>query len=268
MTRQSSIIDASAKALSHFDRLTGVARESVRVMRAAESMALPGKYRWEFPEKDSLLKNKQSFEAGLLFKRRIVGDGSGRGSIGDPGWSETDDRNRPRGVNGRQRAAMVTAGARVVRAIPDLSRAMNALSQVESGSVGGAALDSRKYAPTRLASNSDASDRARASRERIRPSFADPRVLAKVRVAPSIRGVVPPSGVLQREFAPPAGDVRVSNDGGGRAPITINSSPTVVINAAAGGAVQHDVIGALRAHREELFDQLKRESARRERAQF
>jgi hypothetical protein len=98
MTRQSSIIDASAKALSHFDRLTGVARESVRVMRAAESMALPGKYRWEFPEKDSLLKNKQSFEAGLLFKRRIVGDGSGRGSIGDPGWSETDDRNRPRGV--------------------------------------------------------------------------------------------------------------------------------------------------------------------------
>jgi hypothetical protein len=32
--------------------------------------------------------------------------------------------------------------------------------------------------------------------------------------------------------------------------------------------VQQDVIGALRAHREELFDQLKRESARRERAQF
>ncbi len=157
MTRQSSIIDASARALSHFDRMSQVARESVRVMRAAESMALPGKYRWEFPEKDSLLKNKQSFEAGLLFKRRIVGDGSGRGSIGDPGWSETDDRNRPRGGIGRQRAAMVSAGARVVRAIPDLSRAMNALSQVESGSVGGAALDSRKYAPTRLASNSDAS---------------------------------------------------------------------------------------------------------------
>jgi hypothetical protein len=119
-----------------------------------------------------------------------------------------------------------------------------------------------------LASNSDASDRAQASRERIRTSFADAGVLAKVRVAPSIRGVVPLSGISQREFAPPTGDVRVSNDGGGRAPITINSSPTVVINAAAGGAVQHDVIGALRAHREELFDQLKRESARRERAQF
>ncbi len=79
---------------------------------------------------------------------------------------------------------------------------------------------------------------------------------------------MPPPGVSQREFAPPSSDARVSNDGSGRAAITINSSPTVVINAAAGGAVQHDVIGALRAHREELFDQLKRESARRERAQF
>ena len=51
--------------------------------------------------------------------------------------------------------------------------------------------------------------------------------------------------------------------------ININSSPTVVINAGApGGNLQRDVISALRTHREELFDQLKRESARRERAQF
>jgi hypothetical protein len=42
-----------------------------------------------------------------------------------------------------------------------------------------------------------------------------------------------------------------------------------VINAgSAGGNVQQDVMGALRAYRAELFDQLKRESARRERAQF
>ena len=44
---------------------------------------------------------------------------------------------------------------------------------------------------------------------------------------------------------------------------------TLEINApAAGGNVERDAIGALRAHREELFNQLKRESARRERAQF
>jgi hypothetical protein len=80
--------------------------------------------------------------------------------------------------------------------------------------------------------------------------------------------VIPPTSISRRDFAQPSSNGRFSNDGDGRAGITINSSPTVVINAAAGGAVQDDLIGALRAHREELFDQLKRESARRERAQF
>jgi hypothetical protein len=51
--------------------------------------------------------------------------------------------------------------------------------------------------------------------------------------------------------------------------ITINSTPTVVINPGeAPGDVERQVISALRAHREELFDQFKRESIRRERAQF
>ncbi|HZC45311.1 MAG TPA: hypothetical protein VE243_02485 [Candidatus Acidoferrum sp.] len=86
-------------------------------------------------------------------------------------------------------------------------------------------------------------------------------------MASSIRAVTPPSSVAQREFAEPL--ARASGRGGNGAGITINSSPTVVINAgAAGGNVQQDVMGALRAHRAELFDQLKRESARRERAQF
>jgi hypothetical protein len=43
----------------------------------------------------------------------------------------------------------------------------------------------------------------------------------------------------------------------------------VVINASeASGDVERQVIGALRTHRDELFDQFKRESIRRERAQF
>ncbi|HEY6298541.1 MAG TPA: hypothetical protein VIW95_02765 [Candidatus Binatus sp.] len=80
--------------------------------------------------------------------------------------------------------------------------------------------------------------------------------------------MIPPTNVSQREFARPSSYGRVSDAGSGRAGITINSSPTVVINAGAGGAVQDDLIGALRTHREELFDQLKREAVRRERAQF
>jgi hypothetical protein len=268
MATQSRTIYASAQVLSHFNRLTRVARESVRVARAAESMAMPGKYRWDPPAKDSLLKDKQLFEAGLSFKRQTARDGSGSNSGGDPGWSATDDRSRTRGGIGRQRAASIANAPAAFLRMPDLSRAMNALSRVESKSMDGATLDSRKYAKTRLASKTGASDRARAGHEKRGPSFADAGVLAHVRVAPSLRGVMPPSGVSQREFAPPAGDARASNDSGGRAAITINSSPTVVINGAAGGAVQHDVIGALRTHREELFDELKRESARRERAQF
>ena len=279
MTRQSRTISASARAggpkvapaLSRLERLSKVARESVRMARAAASIALPKTYRWQLPAKGSLLKDKQVFEARLSLRRETARDGSGTGSAGELGWSETDNlRTTARGGRGWNRAtAKVNASARASRELPELSRAMNVLSRVERsvdlGKTSGATADSRKHATLMVAT--DARRRGRGD-ETVRPSFADAGVLANVRVAPSIRGGVPPPGISQREFARPSSDVRVSNDGSGRAAITINSSPTVVINAAAGGAVQHDVIGALRAHREELFDQLKRESARRERAQF
>ena len=94
-------------------------------------------------------------------------------------------------------------------------------------------------------------------------------VVASARVPSSIHGLTPFSNVARRDFAEPSNSATGPNSGLERARITVNSSPTVVINAqAAGGDLQRDVIGALRAHLEELFDQLKRESARRERAQF
>jgi hypothetical protein len=267
-------MNSSARALSHFDRVTQVARESVRMARAAASIALPGSHRWQPPTEVSRLHDKHVFEAGLFLKRGTARDGSGRGSANDPGWTEKNDQSEAaRGGNSSHRAAsIINAGTRVFRGIPDLSRVMNALSRVEGsvdlGNTGAATSDLRKCAKPMLASNTDARNRARAGHETKRFSFVDAGDLANVRVAPSIRGVTPPSGLSQRQFAPPSSDVRGSSDNSGRAAITINSSPTVVINAAAGGALQHDVIGALRAHREELFDQLKRESARRERAQF
>ncbi len=93
-------------------------------------------------------------------------------------------------------------------------------------------------------------------------------MIAGARIASAIGGMSSLPNVSQREFAEPS-RARGSNDGGMRTGITINSSPTVVINApAAGGNAARDVLGALRLHREELFDQMKRESARRERAQF
>ena len=153
---------------------------------------------------------------------------------------------------------LVEAATRSPRPIRELSRAMTALSRIER---------SFEYATPMSASNTNPT-RAAESREARVPSFAEKGRLANVRIARSIRGVTPPSNVSPREFAQPSGNKNLSNGGSRPGGITINSSPTVVINGSGGGAVPHDVIGALRAHREELFDQLKRESARRERAQF
>jgi hypothetical protein len=268
MIRQSRTIDASARAakvapaLSGLERVSKVARESVRMARAAARIALPGNYRWQLPASGLSAKSKTEIKRGTR-------DGSGTGSNGESNWSERDNRSKTaRGGDGWNRATTrINASARASREIPEMSRAMNALSRVErSMDLRNTASDSRKDATAMMAT--DARSRARASHEATRPSFADGGVLANVRVTPLMRRVMPPSGVSQREFARPSRDLGVSTGGNGRSAITINSSPTVVINAAAGGAVQHDVMGALRAHREELFDQLKRESARRERAQF
>lgn len=54
-----------------------------------------------------------------------------------------------------------------------------------------------------------------------------------------------------------------------KAPLTLHSSPTIVVHGATDlGDIEHRIAGALRRHREELFDQMKREAARRERTCF
>lgn len=260
----------SAPAMSGFERAAKLARTNVRRAQAAASIAVSKNHRWELPARVSLLRDQHTSEKGLLLRRTIDRDGFGRAWGDQLSLSESDDRTRDaKRRSGRHRATtMVDAGARVSRRIPDLSRAMNLLSRVELGVTTVPAPYAREYAPRMLPSNTGERIRASMGREIRRPAIGDAGVLAKVRVAPSTRGVMPPRGVSRREFARPSSDLRLSNDGSGRAAIAINSSPTVVINSGPGGALQHDVIGALRAHREELFDQLKRESARRERAQF
>jgi hypothetical protein len=162
-----------------------------------------------------------------------------------------------------------------------LSLAMTVLPRlersVESGKTAGAIFKASQRAISAAGSNAEAavhsdSDSARPSRGnpgRRRGLLAGTAFVASARKASSMRGVVAPPSLSQRVFARLSGSERGLSNNGGRTGVTINSSPTVVINAsAAGGNLQRDVIGALRAHREELFDQLRRESARRERAQF
>ncbi|HYL58624.1 MAG TPA: hypothetical protein VEU51_07105 [Candidatus Acidoferrales bacterium] len=81
--------------------------------------------------------------------------------------------------------------------------------------------------------------------------------------------VVAPARIVTPRFAdlPARGLERDSR--GGTSAVTINSSPTVVVNCGEGrGDIEREVMNALRAHREELFDSLRREATRRERAQF
>ena len=81
--------------------------------------------------------------------------------------------------------------------------------------------------------------------------------------------MVAPASLSRPEFAEPMRGVYGQESRNAPGSITINSTPTVVINASAASSdVEGQVIGALRAHREELFDQFKRESVRRERAEF
>jgi hypothetical protein len=263
----------AARALSQLDRMSKVARQSGRVSRVAARVTLSGNHRLELPAQSLQLKDGQVVEAGAFVDRRTALGGSESDSGSTSSSSEAGNRGKTLRVESTwHRATAMVDVARSSRKIPELTHAMDALSRVErsidSGSTGRAILDARKYASLTMTSDTGAASRARDGREAKRQSFAEAGLRSNVRVAPSIRGVTPPPKISPREFARPSSDVRASNAGGGRAGITINSSPTVVINAPASASVQHDVMGALRTHREELFDQLKRESARRERAQF
>jgi hypothetical protein len=222
------------------------------------------------------------------------------------GASDGELRGRPGGrANAWHRtAAKVDAGIRLPRELRQLSFAEGALSRVERSLGSGRAARAisaagRRATESGLKSSSDFAERTRraievgqtiivpakesppgsdagrvSSRfrrglEAERAAFAGAGFLASARTASSIRAVIPPANLSKREFVERSGNARGPNNSSVRTGITINSSPTVVINApAAGDNVERDAIGALRAHREELFNQLKRESARRERAQF
>jgi hypothetical protein len=263
----------SARALRQVDRAANVARVSDRIARAAAGVVRPANYHWLFPAERSLVVSEHVSKGVALVNRETIARGSGSDSGTRSIGEETDNQGKTaKDWTVLHRATRMVDAARLSRKISELSPAIDALSRVErwidSGSTGRAILDAPKYATLTLPSYMGATSRVREGLDAKRSSFAEAGLKANVRVAPSIRGVVSPPKILPREFARPSSDVRASNDSNGRAGITINSSPTVVINASGGGGVQREVMGALRAHREELFDQLKRESARRERAQF
>jgi hypothetical protein len=267
MSRQSRTVTGSesARAFSVLQRMAGVVRESSRAAVAGRRLQLPAHV--------SFAKHSRGLDAGSRIDRRIPSAGSQSRTDGKPGRMSIGRLFQNVAALARSMRAVTQAadGARNNKATRRLADAMAALIRAEhstlTGRAGRAISSASQRAMLPVVASAQLARRARIGVEAGRAARTG--FIASARVPSSIHGLTPPSSVSQREFAEPSGNAKGPDSSVERARITINSSPTVVINAqAASGDLQRDVIGALRAHREELFDQLKRESARRERAEF
>jgi hypothetical protein len=271
----------SARALGHLERMTGFSQQSEKVSRTIGKTPEVGR-RLQIPAQVSLPRHVLGFDGASRAGEKIGVD---------PLQNRSDETRRASdparlsqkfaaGDNALKASARATDRIKSDRMAQGLARAMDALARIgrsiEPGTAAGAILAANQRAIpmagsslSGLRSDPAMSARARENSGENRGGSSRRGLMAGDRVASSMREMVAPPNVSQREFAQPSGGDRGASNNNPRAGVTINSSPTVVINApATGGNVQRDVIGALRAHREELFDQLRRESARRERAQF
>jgi hypothetical protein len=274
--------DASfARALGQLDRIAGFGRQVNRIARANARLASGATPSWQLPAHASNPNGHDPLETVSPDNRQRSSDDSGSRS-GDFSTRRNANQTLKSAhdigrANGWQRAtAAVDAGGRLSKKTEQLNFAMTALSRVGgsaesetaravSNSIGRVSDISRTLGVAKTGSSPIRA--AEFSRSRV-DTGAGGGVIAGARIASTISAMSSLPNVSQREFAKPS-RARGSNDGGMRTGITINSAPTIVINApAAGGNAARDVLGALRLHREELFDQMKRESARRERAQF
>lgn len=269
MSRQPRTVTGSdsARAFGVLERMAGIVRESNRTAAAGRRLRIPAHI--------SFAKHSRGFETGSGIGKGIVSGGSESRIEDQPERMSIARLFRNVAALARSMRAVTQAadGARNNKATRRLATVMAALIRAEHSALtaraGRAISSADQRAMLPVVASAQSARRSRIGFEAERAARAGTGFIASARVPSSIHGLTPPSSVLQREFAEPSGNATGPNSSLERARITINSSPTVVINAqAAGGDVQRDVIGALRAHREELFDQMKRESVRRERAQF
>jgi hypothetical protein len=254
---------SSARAIGILDRLARIGQQSMQVARATAQVRTPANHRLQIPTPVFFPKYRRLPEAASQ---------SGRLADSPNGRHRMTAMFDERGI--QELAPAVDAVSRVerdshvthrvtrpdVKTLSDFSeRAYRAIQAAKKMVV--ASMESSQRSDAQI------SNRSREGLEAEREALASNGLIASARTASSIRGVIPIRNLSQREFAEPAGNARV-RDGRSQG-ITIHSSPTVVINpSSAGSSLARDTIGALSAHREELFNQLKRESARRERAQF
>jgi len=266
------------KALSRMERLTGLLRKGARTAASIEKIAAVG-HRLKLPvqlhPRPLFAKHDRDLFAGGQSQGRVGGVGSESQVDGAREHASIARLIQRFASTAKAMPATVRATDRISnKAMSKLSVAMEALARtersVESGNIARAIVAAPQRSTLAPIGNSQLSRRMAAGAEAGRVMSTGTRAIVAARAASSIHGVVPPANLSQRIFAEPSSGNRGRDNRSGGAWITINSSPTVVINGATTGSndAQRDVLGALRAHREELFDQLRRESARRERAQF
>lgn len=257
---------SSARMLGILDRLARIGQQSIRMARATVQVRTPGDHRLQipahisFPTHRRLPEASQSARFANWMNRRsrmtAMFDGGGKEIQGLAPAMNGLSRVEPSIESGSAAWADSNLNHRATRSSDFAERAHRAIQAAKKASM---------ESPRR--SYSQVSNRSREGLEAEPAAFARDGLIASARTASSIRGVIPIRDLSQREFAEPAGNARV-RDGRSQG-ITMHSSPTVVINSStASSSLARDAIGALSAHREELFNQLKRESARRERAQF
>jgi hypothetical protein len=266
------------KALGRVERLTGFLRKGARAAASIERIAAVG-HRLELPVRLPVPALFAKHDRGLFAAMRS------QGRVGGVGPESQIDGAREHANIARliERFAATAKTMRVTpratnnignKATSKLPLAMEALARsersVESGNVARAIVTAPGGSIIAQVGNSRLSRRMAAGLQAGQAMSTGTRAIVAARSAPSMHEVVPLPNLSPRVFAEPSSGRRARDNRSGSAGITINSSPTVVINGptAGGGDAQRDVLGALRAHREELFDQLRRESARRERAQF
>jgi hypothetical protein len=248
----------SANAMMAIHEFASIAKTLDAAVRTSVSAVVGGAVRR--PEEGSRRETDAGNNAGERFSRMIQQSSSGMQELTRIGSSERGSGlrgDRSFGAAGTEQQSTLSwndLAARVNRALGVVGRLSGENGESSRG-VG------PRFERSRTSSEVDrvltsagkyiATSRARGWSGGPRASMFAPASFSRPKFAEPMRGVY---GQESRSTA---------------GAITINSTPTVVVNGSESSSdVERQVIGALRAHREELFDQFTRESVRRERTQF
>jgi len=223
------------------ESLTSLLRKGARTAASIERIAaVSGRLRLpvQLSARALVAKHDRSLFAGARSQGRVASVGSE--NLVDSGREHATIARLIQRFAATAKAMRATARAtdRIRnQATSKLPVAMDALARtersVEAGDVARAIVTAPRGSKIAPAGNSQLSRRMVAGLETGRAMTTGTRAIVVARAASSTHGVVPPANLSQRMFAEPSSGNRGRDSRSGGAGITINSSPTVVINGPA-----------------------------------